>query len=307
MPTPPEPVLRAAVRWLELLPSSGVARARAILTSGRGSGGITATQYETAYDWLARSGLLQVRPPCGRIEYAVLEQTLISDAPLWFRDADLLVRDPDELPADAVRAAEALGLSLDEAYACVISAWGRVDAEERKRIGDAGELALAKLIEESTTASVEHVASYSDGLGYDLLVRRGSYRSHIEVKSTTRRNRLSIYLSRTEFETMLRDADWQMVAVLLDRQLKMLAIGTVSKELISASAPADTHTHGRWESFRLDIPAEEIEPGFPRLATALGADPPGPLLTNAASWRQMLLETAGSTPEVTRRSAGAVS
>lgn len=284
MAVPSEPILRAAARWLELLPSSGAARSRAILTSHSDFSDITPTQYETAYDWLEKTGLLKGRPKGVSTGYSVLERSLAYDAPPWFQDADLLVRGPDELPADAVRAAEVLGLSFSEAYACVAATWGKVDTAERKRIGDAGELALVKLIETATAADVDHVAAYSDGLGFDLRVKCRSFQSHIEVKSTTRSNRLSVYLSRNEFETMKRDRDWRLVAVRLGEQLEVLAVGTVPRGWLSLNAPGDASAHGRWESFRLDVPPSELEPGIPFLAGELVSSPGDPIVTGEVPW-----------------------
>nr|WP_255672186.1 DUF3883 domain-containing protein [Glycomyces amatae] len=175
-------------------------------------------------------------------------------------------------------------MSLSEAYACVAAAWGKVDTAERKRIGDAGELALAKLIEAETAADVDHVAARSDGLGFDLLVKCRTFQSHIEVKSTTRRSRLSIYLSRNEFETMKRDRDWLLVAVRLDERMRILATGTVSRDWLSLNAPSDRGPHGRWESFRLDVPPSELEPGIPALADQLVSDSGDPLITGGLAW-----------------------
>ncbi|GAB3655763.1 protein NO VEIN domain-containing protein [Glycomyces tarimensis] len=284
MAIPPEPILRAATRWLELLPSSGAARSRAILTSHSDFSDITPTQYETAFDWLEKSGMLRGQLNGADARYSVLERSLLYDAPTWFRDADLLVRGPDELPADAIRAADALGLGFSEAYACVAATWAKVDTAERKRIGDAGELGLAKLIETATTADVDHVAAYSDGLGFDLLVKCRSSQSHIEVKSTTRSNRVTVYLSRHEFETMKRDRDWQLVAVRLGEQLQVLAVGTVPRTWLSRNAPADVGAHGRWESFRLEVPPSELDPGMPSLAGELVSDPGDPIVTGEVPW-----------------------
>ena len=282
MAFPSEPILRAAIRWLELLPSSGTARSRAILTTHSDFSDITPTQYETAYDWLEKTGLLRNRPNAVGTEYAVLEHSLICDSPLWFQDADRLVGGPDELPTDVVRAAEVLGLSLGEAYACVAATWGKVDTAERKRIGDAGELALAKLIAAATAADVDHVAAYSDGLGFDLRVKCKPFRAHIEVKSTTRNNRVTIYLSRNEFETMKRDRDWRLVVVRLDKKLDVIAVGTIPRGWLSCNAPADSSAHGRWESFRLDVPPSSIEPGMPFLVDGLASNPGHPLVTGEA-------------------------
>nr|BFE76831.1 hypothetical protein GCM10020092_101320 [Actinoplanes digitatis] len=80
------------------------------------------------------------------------------------------MRSPDELPEDAVHAAEALGLTPTAAFAHVITAWGKVDTAERVRVGMAGEVALVKLLRDCVDADVNHVAAAADGYGYDIAV-----------------------------------------------------------------------------------------------------------------------------------------
>ena len=284
MGIPSEPILRAATRWLKLLPTSGAAKSRTILTSHKDFSDITPTQYETAYAWLERTGLLQCQWNDDHMAFSVLEHSLIRDSPHWFQDADLLVRGPDELPADAILAARVLGLSLSQAYTCIAATWGKVDIANRKRIGDAGELALAALIKEATGADIDHVATYNDAIGFDLFVRSWSGQSHIEVKSTTRSNRITVYLSRNEFETMKRDREWHLVTIKLDAQMQALAVGTVPRDWLVHNVPDNTSTYGRWESFRLEIPPEGLELGIPFLTDDLLPHSNNLMITGQIPW-----------------------
>ncbi|MGX1910346.1 protein NO VEIN domain-containing protein [Streptomyces phaeochromogenes] len=188
----------------------------------------------------------------------------------WFRDADILIRRPDELPEDALRAAEALGLSQEEAYGQVNSVWGKVDTEERSRIGSAGELALLELLADSAEGRVEHVAAWSDGYGYDIFVDAYKYSAHLEVKTTVRVGRLTVYISRNEYETMLRDPAWELVTVRLTPELELVSIAAIPTDWIVAHVPADRSPRGRWESCRLDIPPEVPVAGIPSVAPMLG-------------------------------------
>jgi hypothetical protein len=278
VPVPPEPVLRAAVRWLEKLPASGVARVRALFTTHSDFSDLTPTQYDAAYTWIREAGLLEDLRSRVPVQCRVFDAAMTYSGVPWFQDADRLVRRPDELPEDALRAAEALGLTHEEAYAQVHAVWGKVDTEERSRIGSAGELALLELLSESADGRVEHVAAWSDGYGYDIFVDADRLSAHLEVKTTTRRGRLTVYISRNEYETMLRDPAWELVTVRLTPELKITAVAAVPKKWIAAHVPSDRTVRGRWESCRLDIPSEVPVAGIPSLAPILAETAP-PLLT----------------------------
>lgn len=269
MPVPPEPVLRAAVRWLEKLPASGVARVRALFTTHSDFSDITPTQYDAAYTWIRETGLLEDSHSGIPVQCRVFDAAMAHSGVAWFKDADLLVRRPDELPEDALRAAETLGLTEEQAYAQVNAVWGKVDTEERSRIGSAGELALLELLSASAEGRVEHVAAWSDGYGYDIFVDAYQHSAHLEVKTTVRRGRLTVYISRNEYETMLRDPAWELVTVRLTPELKLTAVAAVPKKWIADHVPSDRTVQGRWESCRLDIPPEVPEPGIPSLAPIL--------------------------------------
>ncbi|WP_459805438.1 protein NO VEIN domain-containing protein [Herbidospora sp. RD11066] len=195
---------------------------------------------------------------------ASLIEAAFRDA-LWLPDADLLVTSPEELPMDVIRAADAIGLGAQDALAVIRDTWGKVDAETRLRVGNAGELALLDLLRASSDLPVRHVAETSDGYGYDIAVGD----AHLEVKSTTRRGRLVIYLSRHEYETMRRDPGWILVIVRLSQDLQLTAVATLDRQWIEQTVPADQVHSGRWESVRFDVPVDAVTSGLPTLSPLL--------------------------------------
>ncbi|MEU6488476.1 DUF3883 domain-containing protein [Streptomyces sp. NPDC046887] len=280
---PPDPVLRAAVRWLERLPTSGAARLCALFATHHDFSDITPTQYDAAYAWLQSTGLLNEGRSSVAVPRRVFDAAIAHSGAPWLPDADMLVRSPDELPDDVLRAASSLGLDEAEAFSHLRAVWGRVDARERERIGAAGEQALVGLLAASTDARVEHVAAWSDGFGYDIAVCSSRYPSRLEVKTTTRRRRLTVYLSRNEYETMRHDPCWELVALRLTADLQPEAVCTVLREWVASQVPADRARQGRWEACRLDVPPDAIVPGIPRLSPVLH-EGCSPLLNGAAGW-----------------------
>lgn len=266
MRLPPEPVLLAAKRWLEVIPSSGgIPRARALLTTHEQYSEITPTQYATALTWLKDLGLLEHQgsqvPAATRVLNTIFERA----APPWVQDADQLVRSPDELPSDIVSAGSALGFDVDEVFGHLVASWGKVDTAARRRVGAAGEDALVALLKECPGAHVDHVAAWSDGFGYDVAFAHGAVTVHLEVKSTTRSGRFTAYLSRHEYAVMARDSRWLLVTVRLTPEMEVTGIGHVPREWIAANTPSDAGPFGRWETVKLEVPAGVIVSGVPQL------------------------------------------
>ncbi|WP_242882766.1 DUF3883 domain-containing protein [Actinomadura litoris] len=270
---------------MEKLPANGRARCRSLFTTHAEYSDISPTQYDAAYRWLEEAGLLHSSDDNLPVGQRVFRAALLTSDIYWFPDADIHVREPAEVPIDAGRAAAALGLSELQAYQEIHAVRGKVDTAERSRIGAAGEAALAHLLSSSTAARIEHVAAHSDGYGYDIAVHAGRRSLHIETKATTRRNRLTFFLSRREYEVMRHDAYWQLVMLQLTDQLAINAIASIDSAWIEAQLPADRSPYSRWEACRIDVPAEQAVSGIPRLA---------PLLDRAA-------------PALLRGSGGAIS
>lgn len=266
MRLPPEPILLAAKRWLEILPSSGgIPRAQALLATHTQYSDLTPTQYATALTWARDLGLLASAgspvPAANQVLSAIFEKA----APPWVQDADELVQAPDELPSDIVSAGAALGLNANGVYEQLVSSRGKVDSAARERVGAAGEDALVSLLRDRTDGRVDHVSTWSDGFGYDIAFTQGSVAAHLEVKSTTRAGRFTAYLSRHEYRVMLRDDRWVLVTVRLSADLEITGVGSVPSEWIAASVPRDTGTSGSWASCKLEIPTEVIGGGIPQL------------------------------------------
>lgn len=276
MRLPAEPVLLAARRWLEILPTSGgIPRARALLTTHRHYSDLSPTQYSTAIGWLRDMGLLDFpvsdAPPASRILGAIFENA----APMWFRDADQLVRSADDLPIDIVNAGEALGVGVGDVYEQLVSSWGKVDTVVREQVGAAGEVALVEMLRNGTDGRVDHVSTWSDGFGYDIAFRQGPIAAHLEVKSTTRIGRFTAYLSRHECEVMLRDRQWILVAVRMNSDLEVIGVGSVPKEWIAANIPRDSTSSISWASCKVEVPSAVVEDSVPQLGLeGLGVLPP---------------------------------
>ncbi|MEU8205557.1 DUF3883 domain-containing protein [Streptosporangium sp. NPDC049046] len=228
------------------------------------------TQYGAALEWLRRAKLVtEAGLPAiatNRTKLVLLQAAIAQSDPLWLQDADQLIIKPDDLPEDAATAGEVLGLNPRETLAAIRAAWGKVDTAARQKIGSAGEQALVRLLEDLGCLTITYVAEYSDGLGYDVAIACDGFHLNLEVKSTTRRGRLTIYLSRNEFDVMLADPQWRLVVVLLGQDQAIDSIGTIDTEWITRHAPVDTSLSGRWESVRLDVPHGVARNGITDLA-----------------------------------------
>jgi hypothetical protein len=271
MPIPPEPVVRGARRWLALLPNNGAQRTRSILANSQQYSDLTLTQYEAALSWLTRAGLseLTTSTPNFADEESLFEAILLVGKPLWLENADVLVQSVDEIPDDALSLASALELRDETALEGIRRAWRKVDMAARELVGAAGE--------EAFVADVEQISLWSDAHGYDVDVRKADSVCHIEVKSTTRANYWRLFLSRHEYETMLRDPHWLLVFVRLDHDMHVVSITSVDSSWVRQATPRDLSLSARWESVRIDVPPVAQVPGAPALHKFLRANTVGHL------------------------------
>lgn len=264
----PEGIARAAARWLQLLPKLSVESARTVLRSNASYIDISSTQYEAALEWLLEVGLWPQAmesedEPAAHSRERIFAAALAHGSPAWLSDADVLVQQADEIPRDAAGLAQALGLSPESAHALIRQVHGKIDLELRSKVGLAGELALIHELERRWPASTDHVSLRSDGFGYDIALTDETTTWHLEVKSTTRRGRLKIHVSRHEFETGLHDTNWRLVLVGLGGDLATaLAVCSVDFARLRVLAPADQHPNGRWGSMTLDLSPDRIDPGL---------------------------------------------
>ena len=241
---------------------------------------LTPTQYMAALDWLSALGIVIVdggrprltagpdRPVGGEDLLGLAIQHVVPD---WLQDFDQFVDDSD-LPLDLLEMADDLGVGSDQAWKVANRIAVKVDAQARAEVGAAGELALVELLSSCLDARVQHVSTESDAYGYDIAVSGDAGIWHLETKSTTRRGRLIIYLSRHEFETARIDSDWRLVVVLLDASYAALGVATVRREWIFDVVPEDHSPLGRWESIRLSPPREALEAGLSGIGECLKPD-----------------------------------
>jgi len=239
---------------------------------------LSITQYAQGLEWLGRIGLVQDGPqgpravdgldklPPYELHARLLEASLDALRPPWLQDADLLVRTAEDLPQDIVSLAGTLNVSDDTALLTVGMVHGRIDLEQRAEVGSAGELCVIDLLEEFWPGSTRHVAAEHDGMGYDVAFTHDGAVWHLEVKSTTRRGRLVVHLSRHEHEVALRDPAWRLIAVGLDEERHLACLATIGYSDLAARAPQDRHSGGRWEAVRYAIAPEYVAGGLPFVA-----------------------------------------
>lgn len=271
---PPEPIVRAALRWIVLLRSSSISNAWGLILAGSATTGISRTQYMSAYDWLKSAGLL-IESQDGYalaseifsvsadyIPYALFQKALEFARPAWLSDADALIPDDGELPEDARGLATALGLGNKAAYSAIQSIHGKVDLASRAMVGALGEKALVQILETRWPGSTLHIAQYSDAFGFDIRFRYQSVDWHLEVKSTVRRGRLKIYVSRNEYEVGSRDPHWRLIVLGLDESYQIAALATLPSSHLGTLAPVDTTASSRWQTASFELKADDLIRGM---------------------------------------------
>lgn len=274
---PADGILRAAQRWLLLLARSTFRQAAALIRSDPAYADHSQTQYANALEWLLSVGLL-VQTPNGPVPAAAAQRldprqagrlifaTALEDAaPAWLPDADTLVPDAGELPADAANLALTLGLTDSEALLAVRQVHGKIDLAERARVGAAGELALIDYLELRWPGSTRHVSIDDDGLGYDIEFTCMGTTWHLEVKSTTRRGRLTIHLSRHEHEVAKLDPVWRLIVIGLDAQDNAAAVATADTAALIARSPRDLYSTARWDTVHHQLSPSDLQIGLPFL------------------------------------------
>jgi hypothetical protein len=271
---PPDGVVRAAERWLSLLDRSTVVQAAALIRADVAYTDLSPTQYSTAFEWLRGIGLLEEGPhgttlhsgvrglPGIQARQVLFQRALEVASPAWLRDADLLIPDATELPQDAMSLAESLRIDSGTALLAIRQVHGKIDLEARARVGLAGERALLDYLENLWPGSTRHVALESDGFGYDVVLNVDGGPWHLEVKTTTRRGRLIVYVSRHEYEVSRVDPAWRLVLVGLDQNDNMTTLGTVDFELVYGRLPRDVASGARWESVRIELRQDELRAGL---------------------------------------------
>jgi hypothetical protein len=271
----PKAILLALGRWLRLLRSSSLSQATELLRVGSEFSDLTMTQYAAALEWATTCQLLVDGPhglqlckavrdlPDSQFGQMLFRILLEQASPFWLADADVLIPTPQELPQDASDLAENLGINEIEAFIAIKQLHGLIDIEQRSLIGTAGERAMVTFLEKHWPGSTNHVALTDDGFGYDVVFRHGVTEWHLEVKSTLRRGRLVVHLSRHEHEIGMLDPAWRLVVLALDEQFRLRRIATVRHLEVLRRAPNDVCREAKWQSASHQLSSHNLEVGFP--------------------------------------------
>jgi hypothetical protein len=297
---PPNAIVRGALTWLRLLQNSSLSSSALILRADAHYADLTQGQYAAALELLKQIGALYTNvnsnswvlseefkdAAVARTGQILFEKIIEHAAPAWLPDADILIPDPGEMPEDAAKLGNALGLQDQACFWSVRNVHRRIDLARRKLVGDAGELGLLQLLESNWPGSTEHVASIGDGYGFDIAFQHNQREWHLEVKSTTRRGRMTVYLSRNEYEVSLKDPYWRLIVVGLDANLQLKAFATLSPGHLAAAAPADRSAESKWQSASYDVARSALTNGL-----CLSEQPPGAV---PASRQALCLSGGGS-------------
>lgn len=269
-----ETIALAAKRWMALLCTSSLTQAWSIIRADASYTDLTKTQYSAALEWLktqkfvvATEEGIEQHPhhrmlSSTRLNELLFEHILATSELPWLPDADTLIPDPSELPQDASKIATVLGLSDEMAFHAVRRVHGKIDLERRAIIGAAGEKALLSFLEARWPGASTHVSETSDGFGYDLACLQKNVEWHLEVKSTTRRGRLTVHLSRNEFEVGKHDPNWRLIIVGLDQRLKLRFMATAKFPQLASRAPLDTCAASKWQSASFQLGPDDVTEGL---------------------------------------------
>jgi hypothetical protein len=271
---PHNATVAAVLRWVRLLRAFNINDAARILRADSAYTDLTQTQYAVALEWLTARGMVVRNGNTGALAGAIaglpdaetrqllFESFIESGSPLWLLDADALVGDPEDLPQDAQQLALALGLSEPLAFSTVRQVHGKIDLARRDSIGKAGEIELIKRLEMEWPGSTNHVSLVSDGFGYDIAFEHLGRTWHLEVKSTTRRGRLGVYLSRNEYEVSRRDSYWRLVVVGLDERFQLQVVATIKSSAIWNKSPRDLVSDTNWQSASYQLKPADLFRGL---------------------------------------------
>jgi hypothetical protein len=155
-----------------------------------------------------------------------------------------------------------LELSEPAALAGIRQAHAKVDLQRRREVGAIGEERLVALLEDFWPGSTSHVSLVNDGLGYDIEFSLHGTTWQLEVKSTTRRGRLRIYVSRNEFDVGRLLTNWQLVVLGLGEGNQIEALGTLPVEWLQTVIPRDVTALGRWAAAAIEVSPRSLSPGL---------------------------------------------
>ena len=271
---PPERICVAIARWIGLLRSSSLDRAWALLRSDPLFIDLTMTQYAAALEWLVQLGVVVDtgsqgalamdlhRLPTSLILHITFERLLLRIRPAWLT-VDVIERMLDrDYPLDVLDASRAFLLREEAMQSALFSAAGKVDLAHRAAVGAAGETALVSALESSWPGSTVHVSLSHDGMGYDVVFRLDDREWHLEVKTTTRRASLEVFLSRHEHNVGVADPAWRLIVVGLDGSSRLSAVATVQHRALLGRAPVDRLGESTWQLVRHSVSVDDLDLGF---------------------------------------------
>jgi hypothetical protein len=208
----------------------------------------------------------------------ILTLALETARPLWLRAAtregELLM--PELVPDGAATALATVLPDPARREAFLLARARSVDVTERLELGAAGEefveaACRAELVEaghHALAAAVRRVSVLSDELGYDITAPRvdGAIR-RLEVKATRSAGpEIVVIVTRNELTVGLRDPDWFLVAVRVDRNGQHELVGHTAAAPLKTLLPEDRHARGRWQATRLRLSVATLSPGLPPAA-----------------------------------------
>lgn len=291
MALPRHAIAIAGARWIDLLSRSDEEMAWTIISSRRDYADLATHQYREARDWLLGIGALldtesgvQLSPELREATHdlallRVFELAVLASPPPWLEALNSEAIDEVDMPFGVEEFCNALGVQPLRAARAIHGIVSKVDPRRNEEIGSAGEEALFEALDEILPGNVTHVSLVSDHFGYDIAVDAIGVEWHIEVKTTTRKGRLMVYVTRHELEVAMRDPGWIMVVVGMDPNLQMLAIGTIRGSRLIKRRPRDFDGGSKWQVVGLEIRHDELERGLPFIGAGLLATAPTILRT----------------------------
>ncbi len=205
---------------------------------------------------------------------ALLIAFLSSRPPLWLSAATAGGVVVDELiPDDAQRALEEI-MTPQMREVLLLQLGRRFSDVERMVTADLTEDFIVERCQTELRAggapqlatNVRRLSLLSDQLGYDITAPRldGTTR-RIEAKGFRGDGvTIVIYLSRNEANRAMADADWFLVACRVAAHDCVELVGYLTGSDLAGYLPSDPCPATRWQSIRLELPAEMFAPGLPR-------------------------------------------
>jgi hypothetical protein len=180
---------------------------------------------------------------------------------------------PQLIPDDVLHALTQLIPDPSNRESFLLAMGRRFTEEDRVRVGNIAEEAVVGACRDELESAgrgdlaeeVIRVSLVSDQLGYDVTAPRqlGSAR-HLEVKGTRARGTtISVFLSRNEAATAMRDRDWSLVVCMVGDNDDAAVVGWTTAQTIADRLPSDPAQGGAWQSAEVYLDTAELAGGLP--------------------------------------------